>query len=115
MGWSSYLSSVVCACASVRAVFVSVCEHAGVRVNGALCARVIRLRVSSNQNDETLSRNSLRYLSKANSLIAVNSSLQGTFNMLHNLGNSRCGHARVNPCTREQESVNMGMGVHMRV
>jgi len=32
---------------------------------GALCAEVIRLRVSYNQNDETLSRNSLRYLSKA--------------------------------------------------
>jgi len=35
------------------------------RVKGALCAYVIRLRVSYNQNDETLSRNSLRYLSKS--------------------------------------------------
>jgi len=43
------------------------------RVKGALCALVIRIRVSYNQNDETLSRNSLRYLSKeANSTIAVN-------------------------------------------
>ena len=38
---------------------------------GALCVQVIRLRVSYNRNDETLSRNSLRYLSKANSPIAV--------------------------------------------
>jgi len=37
----------------------------------ALCAEVIRLRVSYNQNDKTLSRNSLRYLSKANLTIAV--------------------------------------------
>jgi len=36
------------------------------RVKGALCAEVIRLRVSYNQNDEPLNRNSLRYLSKAN-------------------------------------------------
>jgi len=42
-----------------------------VRLRGALCAEVIQLRVSSNQNDETLSRNSLRYLSKANLPIAV--------------------------------------------
>jgi len=42
------------------------------RVKGALCADVIRLRVSYYQNDETLSRNSLRYLSKANLSIAVN-------------------------------------------
>jgi len=41
-------------------------------VKGALCAEVKRLRVSYNQNDETLSRNSLRYLSKANLTIAVN-------------------------------------------
>jgi len=39
---------------------------------GALCAWVKRLRVSYNRNDETLSRNSLRYLSKANLTIAVN-------------------------------------------
>jgi len=46
-----------------------------IRVNpnlkGALCAYVKRLRVSYNQNDETRSRNSLRYLSKANLTIAV--------------------------------------------
>jgi len=35
-------------------------------------APVKLLRVSYNQNDETLSRNSLRYLSKANLTIAVN-------------------------------------------
>jgi len=34
-----------------------------VRVKGALCASVIRPRVSYNQNHDTLSRNSLRYLS----------------------------------------------------
>jgi len=39
----------------------------------ALCAEVLRRRVSYNQNDETLSRNSLRYLSKANLPIAVHS------------------------------------------
>jgi len=39
---------------------------------GALCAYVIRLWVSYNQNDETLSRNSLRYLNKTSSTIAVN-------------------------------------------
>jgi len=38
---------------------------------GALCAYVIRLRVSYNQNDDTFNRNSLSYLSKANSAIAV--------------------------------------------
>jgi len=43
-----------------------------VRVKGAVCAQVKRLRVSYNRNDETLSRNSLRYLSKANLTIAVN-------------------------------------------
>ena len=43
----------------------------GYRVKGALCAYLIRLRVSYNQNDETLSRNSLRYLSKASLPIAV--------------------------------------------
>ena len=46
----------------------------GVGVKGALCAlcaQVIRLRVSHNQNDETRSRNSRRYLSKANIPIAV--------------------------------------------
>jgi len=42
-----------------------------VTLKGALCAQVIRLRVSYTQNDETLSRNSLRYLSKANLPIAV--------------------------------------------
>jgi len=36
----------------------------------ALCAQAIRLRVSITQNDETLSRNSLRYLSKADLPIA---------------------------------------------
>jgi len=41
------------------------------RVKGALCAKVKRLRVSYNQNDETLSRNSLMYMSKANLTIAV--------------------------------------------
>jgi len=41
-------------------------------VKGALYALVIRPRVSYNQTDETLSRNSLRYLSKANLTIAVN-------------------------------------------
>jgi len=46
--------------------------QAQARVKGALCAEVKRLRVSYNQNDETLSRNSLRYLSKANSTITVN-------------------------------------------
>ena len=40
------------------------------RVKGALCAQVIRLRVSYNQIDETLSRNSLMYMSKANLPIA---------------------------------------------
>jgi len=35
-------------------------------VKGALCALVKRLRVPYNQNDETLSRNSLMYMSKAN-------------------------------------------------
>ena len=40
--------------------------HTHKNVKGALCAQVIRLRVSYNQNDETRSRNSLRYLSKAN-------------------------------------------------
>jgi len=43
-----------------------------IRVKGALCAEVIRLRVSYNQNGETLSRNSLCYLSKAYLLMAVN-------------------------------------------
>jgi len=45
------------------------CVYAGVK--GALCACVIRLRVSYSQNDETLSRNSLMYMSKANLPIAV--------------------------------------------
>jgi len=40
-------------------------------VKGALCAEVIRLRVSYNQNDETLGRNSLRYRSRANLPILV--------------------------------------------
>jgi len=39
---------------------------------GALCVESIRLRISYNQNDETLSRNSLRYLSNANLLMPVN-------------------------------------------
>jgi len=38
---------------------------------GGLRAYVIRLRVSYNQIDETLSQNSLRYLSQANLPIAV--------------------------------------------
>ena len=38
----------------------------GVFTKVALCAEVIRLRVLYNENDETLSQNSLRYLSKAN-------------------------------------------------
>jgi len=42
-------------------------------IKGALCAYVIRLRVSYNQNDETLSQNSLMYLSKVNLPIVVNS------------------------------------------
>jgi len=37
----------------------------------ALCAYVIRLQVSSNQTAETLSRNSLMYMSKANVPIAL--------------------------------------------
>jgi len=48
---------------------------------GALCAQVKRLRVSYNQNDETLSRNSLRYLSKANLSIAVNCSCRAPLNL----------------------------------
>jgi len=42
------------------------------RVEGAMCAEVIRLRVSYNRTDETLSRNSLMYMSKANLPRAVN-------------------------------------------
>jgi len=38
---------------------------------GALCAQVKRLRVSYYENEKTLRRNSLRYLSKANLTIAV--------------------------------------------
>ena len=38
---------------------------------GALCAEVIRLRVSYHPNDETLSRNSLMNMSNANFPIAV--------------------------------------------
>jgi len=54
-------------------VYLCRCESTRrVRVEDALGAQVIRLRVSYNQNDETLSRNSLRYLSKANLPIAVN-------------------------------------------
>jgi len=41
-------------------------------VKGALCAEVIRIRVSSNQNDEALRRNSLMYMSKVNLTTAVN-------------------------------------------
>jgi len=44
----------------------------GVKSKGALCAYVIRSRVSYNQNDRTLSQNSLRYLSKANLPMAFN-------------------------------------------
>jgi len=43
---------------------------------------VKRLRVSYNQNDETLSRNSLRYLSKANLTIAVNCSCRAPLKVL---------------------------------
>jgi len=39
---------------------------------GALCAEVIRLRVSCNQNDETRGQNSLMHMSKAHLPIAVN-------------------------------------------
>ena len=46
-------------------------ERTGARIKGALCAYVIRLRVSYNQNEEIISQNSLRYLSKANLPIAV--------------------------------------------
>jgi len=42
-------------------------------LEGALCAYVIRLGVSLTQNDETLSRSSLRCLSNANLPIAVDS------------------------------------------
>jgi len=49
---------------------LSLCSG-GAWLKGALCAEVIRPGVAYNQNDETLSRNSLRYLSKANLLIAV--------------------------------------------
>jgi len=35
-------------------------------LQGALCAKVIRPRVSNSQNNETRSRNSLRYLREAN-------------------------------------------------
>jgi len=42
-------------------------------IKGALCAQVIWLRVSSNQNDETRSRNSLMYMSKASLPIAKGS------------------------------------------
>jgi len=40
----------------------------------ALCAEVVRLRVSHHQNDETRFRNSLVYMSEANLNIAVHSS-----------------------------------------
>ena len=46
---------------------------------------MIRLRVSYNQNDETLSRNSLRYLSKANLPIAVISSCRAPLRRTHNV------------------------------
>ena len=56
-----------------------IAKHSAIRVlacgrsiKGALGAQAIRLRISYNQNDETLSRNSLRYLSKVNLPIAVN-------------------------------------------
>ena len=42
------------------------------RPQGALCASGIRFRVSYTQNDETLSRNSLRYVSEANLPMAIN-------------------------------------------
>jgi len=51
-------------------------------VKGALCAYVKRLRVSYNQNDETLSRSSLRYLSKANLAIAVHCSCRAPLSMI---------------------------------
>ena len=41
---------------------------------------MIQLRVSYNRNDETISQNSLMYVSKANLTITVNKSLQSTFN-----------------------------------
>ena len=41
-----------------------------------------RLRVSDNQNDETLSRNSLRYLRKANLTIAVNCSCRAPLTLM---------------------------------
>jgi len=66
---SSRLRSCHGVCCVVVVVLVS-CR----RVKGALCAKVKRLRVSYNQNDETLSRNSLRCLSEANLTIAVNCS-----------------------------------------
>jgi len=40
---------------------------------GALCAEVIRLSTSNIQTEETLSQNSLRYLSKLNVPIALTS------------------------------------------
>ena len=46
-------------------------QEDGFKLTGALCAYMIRLRVSYNQNDEILSRNSLMYMSKANLHIAV--------------------------------------------
>jgi len=49
-------------------------------VKGALCAEVIRLRVSYDQNDETLSRNSLIYMSRSNSEPESYLTLQGSLN-----------------------------------
>ena len=45
--------------------------YAGAYSKDALCVLLIGLRVSYNQNDETLSRNSLMYITKANLPTAV--------------------------------------------
>jgi len=57
--------------AAQRLLLLERMRSSSTRIKGALCAYVIQLRVSYNQNDETLSRNSLRYLSKASLTIAV--------------------------------------------
>ena len=49
------------------------------RVRGALCAEVIRLRVSFTQNDGTRSRNSLMYMSEANLTYGLHSSCRTLF------------------------------------
>jgi len=61
---------------SILSVYLSIsigstATRCGFRVKGALCAYVIRLRVSYNQNDEPLSQNSLRYLSQRQHCIHV--------------------------------------------